>query len=984
MTSAMRRWTVGYVVAALPLVIASFALPRYHVVFWGLLGWSASAAILVGVWKNRPAQRWPWLLVAAAMATFVTGDVAYDLLTDVWHFQDPFPSVADAFYLMTYVLLACGLLGLVRARSRERDLGPLLDALIITASSALLSWLYLIEPYVRATDMSVFEKVVSISYPLGDIAILCVLARLILAGGLRNWSVRLLTLGALGLLVADVLYGDSQLNGTWQVGGPVDLGWVLFYVCWGAASLHPSMRELTKVQQPREKHLSMTALVVLSGATLVAPGLLVWRASTGAAVVDGGVIGATSGVVFLLVMARLTSLARAQSAQVTRERALRTVGERLVAASQLDEVDSVAVAAVQSLVGARVIACVVTVPQGRLERVVAAHPSELMGALFDRDGADDSSAAHLAVGTSVPGCTSTTIWSGFSFGGTNYAERRVLIGHHGRLPQGMSDVENALAAQLTLAADRVQLAGDLHQRKSEARFRSLIRNATDVILVVQANGDVRSETPSIGAVLGYSADAGPMRLSALVHPDDGPTATASIEAVLAGTHVGPMYGEWRVRHTDGRWLNMEVVGNDLSEDPEVRGIVLTMRDVSERRVLEHELRHQAFHDSLTGLANRVLFYDRVDHALNRRARLGNDVCVLLVDIDDFKVVNDAFGHAAGDELLVQFSRRLLDCLRVEDTAARLGGDEFAVCIEGEAREPNVSAIAQRILDAMTQPFVVAATEVNAHVSIGISMAGDNTEGSIGMLREADLALYAAKNAGKSKFHFFETSLHNAVLARLERRAALELAIDNDQLCLHYQPILNLDDGTIVGVEALVRWNHPTMGLIPPIEFIPLAEDSGLVIPLGQWVLNQACADLSRWQRRWTATAAGPFAMAVNVSPRQLHAADFLTIVDDTISRHQIDPSWLTFEITESVLVQDSPDVMTRLDAVHDLGISLALDDFGTGYSSLSYLHRFPIQILKIDRSFVNGMDEDNVSAGGTTLIKAIVSMAESLGLDLVA
>jgi EAL domain-containing protein (putative c-di-GMP-specific phosphodiesterase class I) len=196
--------------------------------------------------------------------------------------------------------------------------------------------------------------------------------------------------------------------------------------------------------------------------------------------------------------------------------------------------------------------------------------------------------------------------------------------------------------------------------------------------------------------------------------------------------------------------------------------------------------------------------------------------------------------------------------------------------------------------------------------------------------------------------------------------------------------MNLNDGTLVGVEALVRWEHPTMGLIPPIEFIPLAEDSGLVVPLGRWVLNQACADLSRWQHRWSATAARPLTMAVNVSPRQLQAADFLTVVDDIIRGHHIDPSWLSFEITESLLVQDSADVMSRLDSVHDLGIALALDDFGTGYSSLSYLHRFPIQILKIDRSFVAGMGESNASAKGTTLIRAIVSMAGSLGLDLVA
>ena len=560
---------------------------------------------------------------------------------------------------------------------------------------------------------------------------------------------------------------------------------------------------------------------------------------------------------------------------------------------------------------------------------------------------------------------------------------RLLIAYHGRRPPRLETVIDALTSQLTLASDRVHLAKALHQRQGEARFSALIQNASDVILVAAANGALRFETPSVEAVLGYRLEvANSLPLTALLHVDDIASATTLIDAMLAESRSGPIRTEWRVLHTDGRWLDMEVIANDLEEAGKVIGVVLTLRDVSDRKVLEDELRRQAFHDSLTNLANRVLFADRVDQAVARMARLGTDVWVLVMDVDDFKIVNDTLGHAAGDELLVQLARRLVQCLREGDTAARLGGDEFAVCVEtASGTTPDVASTAQRILDVMRPPFSVAGTDVSARVSIGISNAGQLTNNSANMLREADLALYAAKSAGKGSYQFFEPGLHRMVLDRLERRAALETAIENGQLVLHYQPVIRLSDGDIVGMEALVRWNHPEDGMIPPLEFIPLAEESGLVIPLGRWVLDQACIDLSQWQERWTMAGHPPLNCAVNVSARQLQSTDFLRSVDETLARHGVESSWLTIEITESVLVQDSEEVMSRLRDLHSWGITLSLDDFGTGYSSLSYLHRFPIQILKIDQSFVRGMDEDD---DRKKILDAIVSLAGSLGLVLIA
>ena len=972
-----------YVLANAGLTVAIFAFPQWHAELWSMLGFGAAAAVVVGVVRNRTPRPLPWVLLALALATFAAGDLTYDLLTSVFHFQDPFPSLADVAYLLTYPLFAAGLIGVVRLRTRERGRAPLLDALVVTTACALLSWVYLIQPYLRADGMTFVQKAVSVAYPLGDILILCVLARLLSGGGLRNTSLGLLALGAIGLLAADVAYGLIQLNGDWNVGGPVDLGWVLFYVCWGAAALHPSMRRLTEQRPSRGQHLSRTTLVVLSATTLVAPGLLIWQTVTSGRSDDAGVVGGAAAVLFMLVMARLTALARSQAAHADREYALRSAGARLVAASDLATIDEAALSAVSIMAGPRLTTCVLTRPDGRFDRVVSG-PEHLLGRRLEVGEGIEPGVVTVteAGGTLVPGTSPRTRWTALAVRGSAGLRRRVLLAHRGRLRFDAEDLIDALASELTLAADRVALTEDLHRRKVEARFRSLVQNASDVILVSQSSGRVRSETPSLQAVLGYESDEiGTLGLSGLVHPEDAEMAIAQVEALLTGSRTGPLEAEWRVRHADGHWLHMEVIANDLSRDPHVAGIVLTMRDVSRRKVLEEELRHQAFHDSLTGLANRVRFDALVEDALLRGRRGGNDVAVVFMDVDDFKFVNDTLGHPAGDELLVKLADRIMACLRPGDVAARLGGDEFAICLESDDRDAvDLATFAQRILDTTREPFAVAGTELVVRMSIGISVADTTTRGAAEMLREADMALYAAKNAGKGCYRFFECSLHEAAVSRLEKRAALEKAIDAGQLRVHYQPIVRLSDGEMVGLEALVRWQHPTLGLVSPQEFVPLAEESGLVVPMGNWVLDQACSDLARWHR--LAPAGAPrLRVSVNVAARQLQSAAFLAVVDAALARHDLDPASLTLEITESALVNDSAPIVGRLSALHDRGIALALDDFGTGYSSLSYLHRFPIDVLKIDRSFVSGMD---TTTDRTMILDAIVSLARSLDLRIVA
>ena len=980
----IRRPTLqrAYLLANIPLIAAIFLVPRYHTYLWGLMGFAAAGAVVVGVVKHRPTHPLAWILVALALVAFISGDVTYDVLTLFLHRVNPFPSAADLLYLTTYPLIAAGLFHIVRARRRDPDFGALLDALTVTSVALLLSWIYLIQPYVHAQGMTDVQKAFSIAYPLGDILILSVLARLLSGGGLRNGTVAFLSTGAIGLLAADVAYGWIQLNGTWHVGGPTDLGWVAFYVFWGAAALHPSMRQLTEKQPMRYRRLSPAWLVVLSAVCLVAPLLLVWRAVVSGNANDAAIIASVSALLFVLVMARLTGLARTQAVNARREHALRTFGERLVAATELGDVYIASLDAVAAMVGEAVLACVVTETDASGEHVRAARPTGVVsGDLLVREGAEIGAVLGVSIPgeQSIPGVRLGSHWTSIPMSGADGARRRLLLAHSDPLPPDVVAVLDAVGDQLTLAVERVALTQVLHERRSEARFRSLVQNASDVILIIGANGRVQAETPSLQGILGYAPEAvASMSIGQLLHPDDTAQALALIESMLSGSHRAAVRTEWRVRHADGRWLQMEVLGNDLSGDAHVAGVVLVLRDVTERKRLEDELRHQAFHDGLTNLANRVMFNEQVENALMRRGRQGMSVSVLVLDLDDFKLVNDTLGHGAGDELLVHVGRRLQGCLRVGDTAARLGGDEFAVCTESEIPGAAPTALVQRIMEAIHAPFAVAGTEITARASIGVSVANRSTDCAADMLREADLALYAAKSAGKATFRFFEPSLHQAVLNRLEQRAALGKAIDEGQLCLFYQPIVRLPDARIVGVEALVRWNHPERGFVGPAEFIPVAEESGLVIPLGRWVLDQACADLADWQRR--IPQARKLRMSVNVSARQLQSGQFAETVQRCLLERGVRPSSLTLELTESVLVQDDKVILQRLQSLQSRGITLALDDFGTGYSSLSYLHRFPIGVLKIDRSFVLGMARED----GMALVDAIVSIGHSLGLDLVA
>ena len=514
-------------------------------------------------------------------------------------------------------------------------------------------------------------------------------------------------------------------------------------------------------------------------------------------------------------------------------------------------------------------------------------------------------------------------------------------------------------------------------RASEERFRSLVQNSSDVISIVDADGGVRYHSESVRRVLGYDpgelVDGDPL---SLVHPDDRERVARFVaEAAL---RPGVTAAEtWRVRHRDGTWLHSETVAANLLEDPNVRGLVLNTRDVSDRKELEAQLVHQAFHDGLTGLANRTLFAERVEHALGRSGK--GELAVLFIDLDDFKHVNDSLGHAAGDQLLVAAARRLQGCLRPADTAARLGGDEFAVLLERVTDAEATAAVAGRVLDTLHRPFGLNGRTIPIKASLGVATGRPGTDEAEELLRNADVAMYAAKAGGKDRYELFRPDMHEDMLQRLELETELRHAADRDQLVLHYQPIVELVSGRITRVEALVRWEHPTKGLLPPPAFIPLAEEQGLIGPIGNWVLLQACLQARRWQDQFP--DAPPLSVHVNLSGRQLEEQRLVGEVVQALETARLSPRLLTLEITESVLVSDIEAMSTRLRELKGLGVLLAIDDFGTGYSSLSYLRRFPIDMLKIDKAFVDGIGRGRED---TALAHAIIKLSNTLQLHAVA
>jgi len=502
-------------------------------------------------------------------------------------------------------------------------------------------------------------------------------------------------------------------------------------------------------------------------------------------------------------------------------------------------------------------------------------------------------------------------------------------------------------------------------------LESIFEGMVDAVVVLDAAGAIVKLNPAALEILGSpSREEASDPLLALLS-NGVPAEVMADPSRDARAEIAVGKGVWQ-RNFDLRLSPLQHRGGAFA------GRIVALRDVTERKRAEDALAHQAGHDALTGLPNRILLRDTLERACQLADQNGRGVALLFVDLDDFKTVNDSLGHAAGDQLLVAVATRIRSCLRPGDLAARLGGDEFAIVLVGAADVVAARQVATRITDILHEPFAVGKAELVVGASIGIAFAGPQTGGPDELLRNADAAMYAAKAQGKGRFAIFVEEMHRAAQTRLALEADLHRALAHDEFVVYYQPLVELSSGAVTGSEALVRWNHPERGLVSPLDFIPLCEEVGLIVPLGEWVLRQACIALRSWQRRYAGRAP---VVTVNLSPRQLQQADLVERVGRILRETEADPASLVLEITESTLLDDSEATLSILQGLRELGLGLAIDDFGTGYSALSYLQRFPIQVLKIDRSFVEGLGS---SAGRSALVRAIVALGHALGMRVVA
>ena len=1000
-----RAWYLYPVLAAVAtaayLAVRTGAAPDFTHPSWAfnLIGLSSPMFILLAVRLHKPDYRAPWYLFAVGQALFISGDVIAYNYDKFFHTELPYPAISDVLYLSVYPCVIAGLVLIQRRRSAGRDTAGFIDSLMVAIGVGVLSWVFLISPYVHADGMTGVQKLVSMGYPVMDLLVAAVAVRLAVGVGRRAPSFNLIMLSIVALFATDAVYGWLLLNNGYVPGsGALEVGWILFYVLFGAAALHPSMRSLADKAPETETKLTRGRLGLLAGATLLAPAAQAIQSLRSERVDLPVLLGATV-VLFALAIVRMAGLVHKQEQSALREKALREAGAALVTATNREGIYAAALEATLALAGAgaEVRVCAVEEDGETLDIVAAAGGRQEVGGSFPFSSIDEwkrarllehsgyqvsasesSLAEQLGVDVEDAVVTAAPLFIRDEFRGLI-----LVAAPTARRSKTITDGLEALASQVALALESAALTEDILLQESEKRFASLVQNSSDIVNVIEPDTTIRYASPASERVLG----AGPetlegTKLSALIHPDDKTRVLTFLTAMGEEGATGLI--EFRVKHEDGHWLFVESLRTNLLHDPNVKGIVINTRDISERKAFEEQLSHQAFHDNVTGLANRALFRDRVTHALERQGRDAKPIAVLFMDLDDFKTVNDSLGHAAGDQMLAEVGERLKGCLRTADTAARLGGDEFAILLEDGGEGIQAADVADRIMQVLEAPFLLEGKEVFIRASLGIAVAGGDSvhvgeEGVEEILRNADVAMYMAKENGKGRYQVFETAMHDTALKRLELKADMQRALEHGEFVLYYQPVIELESGKVSGVEALIRWMHPERGMIPPLDFIPLAEETGLIVPIGRWVLREACQQAVRLQAQFPSDP--PFHMAVNLSARQLQRPEIVEEVSSILEETGLDPSTLILEITESVMMADMELSIARLGELKDLGVKLAVDDFGTGYSSLNYIRRFPVDILKVDKSFVDGVNEGGEASA---LTAAVIELAGILNLKPVA
>jgi len=1088
-----------------------------------LLGLGPAVTAQIAVTRQPAATQLPWRLFVGAGAGFFFSSILRQVLVHLG-VAGTFPSPADAMLALSYVLLVCAIYTFGSIRSSGRNAAAQVDGLILAVAASAIVWTVVLSPYMGDASVPISERGINATFAILTTLALATTTRLAVSPGARTTGYYLLA-GAVGaLFLNDVLATLATVEG--NVSSASLILSPIISVLFSAAALHPDSPRLLEPPTDQVSRLTPARIALLAGALLTIPGLIVWADLTDRRV-NVPVFVVASLLISGLVLIRIRMLVRAQEKMADLQRVLQEANADLAAASSRHAMHRATLRAVLRLAadlpGVRVSIAQVA---GRSLRVLDAIGQDAEAAV-GTSIAMDAVPTPLVDGlvkldlTAVEGVAPIDLSAAQAGGVTGCVLIAPLSSQHDLsgaliltsqrpITATLRQSVETLASTVSLALESAILTENLLRRRSERRFRALVENSSDIVLVVNLERQITFASPAAHHLLGLSEKAllssHPARW---VHPDDWPMLARVLEGSRTKQHDENDSIEVRIRHVDGshRWFEIRI--RNLEHDPEieglvvtareisdrkateqqlaqnearfralvqsstdvvavvadngcfsyvspavlemlgyspdelegtpaialvapedvatfqttypelsqrqlpmgglttrrvetqlrhrsgelrtvdvtvsdmrgesaVRGIVLNARDITVRKALEADLRFQALHDTLTGLANRTMFTQQTAAAL-RHGQNTDSVGALFIDLDDFKTVNDSLGHAVGDQLLQEVSTRLVTSLSSQDLAARLGGDEFAVLVVDAPDQAGVVALAERVLTLVAAPYRIQGRDIRVTASIGIAFADEEGVDAEVLLRSADVAMYLAKDRGKNRHAVFEAHMHTSVFERLELKADLVRAIDDGQLRCHYQPIVSLETGRISGVEALVRWEHPTRGFLYPDAFIPLAEDTGLIVPLGRWVMREACQQLRAWQLRLPARST--LSMSINLSVRQLMHDQIIRDVRESIDDAGLDPSTVTMEITETTLMHDTEVTRERLAELRKIGVSLAVDDFGTGYSSLQYVQRFPIDIIKIDRSFVTGL---GTNPGDGAVVQSMIELSQRLGVHTVA
>lgn len=948
----------------------------YFVVPPAAAGWMLTAlTLVVGIAMIAASRRMGagrelvWRCLGIGVLSYFVGNVIWFTYNLVLHADSSVVELANVAYATSYLMIGVGVAIGIRRRDPIGFRTRLIDTGIVFTGTAAVWWVMLIQPFFNVPGIDVPLQILRVLYPIGDVILLAAAGGMLLMPGRRRPSNATLILALTCQILADGIYYYQAFHNSYAIGSIVDVGWLAGFTLMGYAALLATTEADTISARTHRQRFTGGRLALFVSAALAGPVSLAVFRLTGREV-RGDVVIVSLLLLFMLVLARMVGLLRDQEEKVreidrkSRELSESEARHRTVVNSVSEVIfqmdmearwsflneawEDLSGYAVQESLGQ---SCLSLVHQEDREKLISFFQVLMTG--------EKESLRYEIRGVHKDG---STRWIEIFV--RLQLEDGQMVGSSGTL----IDITERKRAERAL-------------REAEEKYRTLVEQIPVVTYVdaLGPRGENLYMSARIKELVGYDVtewQSDPDMWNRSLHPEDRDLVI--FEHERCALDLTPFMAEYRVIHRDGRtvWVRDEAV---LVRDEEGKpafwqGVVI---DITERKKLEQELAHQAFHDPLTGLANRALFLDRVTHALARRSTHEAPISVLFVDLDDFKTVNDTLGHSIGDDLLRAVAERLQGCLRLGDTAARIGGDEFAVLIEDMSGTDDAESVARRIGDALSRPFRIHSHELRATASVGIAISEPSRSSTEDLMRNADLAMYIAKRDRLGQA-IFRSEMHDAIMGRVKLKNDLAAAIDNGELELHFQPIVNMITGVVVGAEALLRWNHPQHGKVPPLEFIPLAEESDLINEIGGWALQQACTQGVQIPRL---RLPGEMTMTVNLSGRQLTDHGLIEQVTRALRGSGMPAENLVLEITETALMTDVERVVEILRALKDLGVKLAVDDFGTGYSSLSYLKRFPLDILKVDRSFVEGVDQ---GPEGAALAHAVVRLAQTLGLRTIA